>query len=67
MTRCVICGTDQPDDLCDPCWLAALAIRAEAQDAAITAGRTAEKEGRPVIYAHGRPYIDPDAAEDALR
>ena len=32
-----------------------LAIQAKA----IAEGRQAEREGKPVIYIHGRPYADP--------
>ncbi len=37
----------------------------QQQAAAARAGRDAENAGRAVIYAHGRPYVDPAHADHA--
>lgn len=64
MNLCAICHEPQADELCDECWQAALYRSALIQEQALEAGRARVREGRPVIWIHGRPYADPaDAAE----
>lgn len=65
---CHNCGTDGATGLCPTCaeelaWERELAALTAQQDAAAIAGRAAEAAGKPVIYAHGRPYEDPSATD----